>query len=139
MVVTAVGICDEETSRIYVSVPATRRWNTMGSGIVYVLGRKRSPPPARGSIVMAEDVNIVVMDGPGPFWFGRLLGPLMLIPAPHADAIAIEGQMEINETGRRAIVRLPLADANVLELWKLLDAYVRTKGLKRIRSSAATR
>jgi hypothetical protein len=95
--------------------------------------------PARGLIAMAEDVNIVVMDGPGPFWFGRLLGPLTLIPAPHADAIAIEGQMEINETGRRAIVRLPLADANAFELWKLLDVYVRAKGLKSVRSSGANR
>jgi hypothetical protein len=86
---------------------------------------------------MADEINIVVMDGPGPFWFGRLEGPLTLIPAPHADAIAIEGQMEVNETGRRAVVRLPLADANALQLWKLLDAYVRAKRLKAKRSSGA--
>ncbi len=106
----------------------------MGGDIVYVFAT-----PARGVIAMAEDVNIVVMDGPGPFGFGRLLGPLTLIPAPHADAIAIEGQMEVNETGRHAIVRLPLADADAFELWNLLGAYVRAKGLKRIRSSGANR
>jgi hypothetical protein len=104
----------------------------MGYDIDYVF-------KTRGAIAMAEDVNIVVMDGPGPFWFGRLLAPLTLIPAPHADAIAIEGQMEVNDTGRRAIVRLPLADADALELWKLLDAHVRAKGLKRIRSLGANR
>jgi hypothetical protein len=47
--------------------------------------------------------------------------------------------MEVNDTGRLAIVRLPLSDANAFELWKLLDAYVRAKGLKRIRSSGANR
>lgn len=100
--VAAAKIRAEETSRIQISVAAARCWKTMGCDIDYVFRA-----PTRGSIAMAEDVNIVVMDGPGPFWFGRLLGPLALIPAPHTDAIAIEGQMEVDDTGRRAIVRLP--------------------------------
>jgi hypothetical protein len=82
---------------------------------------------------MAQEANVVVMDGPGPFWFGRLEGELRLIPAPHGDAVAVEGQMEVDETGRRATVCLPLADPDAMRLWELLDSYVRSKGLKRKR------
>jgi hypothetical protein len=56
---------------------------------------------------MAETDSIVVMDGPGPFFFGRLEGPLKLMPAPHADVVALEGEIEVNETGRRVTVRIP--------------------------------
>ncbi len=64
--------------------------------------------------------NVVVMDGPGPFFFGRLEGPLKLLHAEKADAVAIEGRMEVNETGRRAVVRLPLADEDAMRLLQLL-------------------
>lgn len=68
------------------------------------------------------DENIVVMDGPGPFYFGRLEGPLRLLPAGKADAVAIEGQMEVNETGRRVVVRIPLAKDDAMSLLQLLTA-----------------
>jgi len=67
------------------------------------------------------DQNIVVMDGPGPFYFGRLEGPLRLLPPDKADAVAIEGQMEINETGRRVVVRIPLAASDAMLLLELLS------------------
>lgn len=47
------------------------------------------------------DENVVVMDGPGPFYFGRLLGPLELVPAAKINAVSIQGEMEVNEAGRR--------------------------------------
>ncbi len=68
---------------------------------------------------MVED-NVVVMDGPGPFYFGRLEGPFRLLHAEKADAVALEGRMEVNETGRRAVVRLPLADEDAMRLLQLL-------------------
>lgn len=55
------------------------------------------------------DENLVVMDGPGPFNFGRLEGPFELLPAATVDAVAIQGQMEVNETGRRVLVRIPFS------------------------------
>jgi len=66
------------------------------------------------------DDNVVVMDGPGPFYFGRLEGPFKLLHAEKVDAVAIEGRMEVNETGRRAVVRLPLADDDAMRLLQLL-------------------
>lgn len=69
------------------------------------------------------DENIVVMDGPGPFYFGRLEGPLRLLPAGKADAMAIEGQMEVNETGRKVVVRIPLAMGDAKRLLELLRTF----------------
>jgi hypothetical protein len=74
---------------------------------------------------MAEE-NVVVMDGPGPFYFGRLEGPLRLLAAERADAIAIEGQMEVDETGRKAVVRIPLSRGDAVSLRTLLKG-VRAK------------
>ena len=79
---------------------------------------------------MAETEHIVVMDGPGPFFFGQLEGPLKLIPAPHADVVAVEGEMEVNETGRRVTVRIPLSHADAVQLWRLLDDYKRGQNLQ---------
>lgn len=78
---------------------------------------------------MADRDSIVVMDGPGPFFFGRLEGPLKLMPAPHADAVAVEGEMEVNETGRRVTACIPLSDADAVQLWKLLGDYKRQRNL----------
>ena len=68
---------------------------------------------------MAEE-NIVVMDGPGPFYFGRLEGPLRLLTTEKAHALAIEGQMEINEAGRKVVVRIPLSEEDAETLRQLL-------------------
>jgi hypothetical protein len=68
--------------------------------------------------------NIVVMDGPGPFYFGRLEGPLKLLTAEEAHALAVEGQMEVDETGRRVTVRLPLSEEDARELLQLLRAHL---------------
>lgn len=78
---------------------------------------------------MPETNSIVVMDGPGPFFFGRLEGPLKLMPAPHADAVAIEGEMEVDETGRRVTVCLPLSHADAVRLWRLLGDYKKDRNL----------
>ena len=75
------------------------------------------------------DDNLVIMDGPGPFFFGRLEGPIEIIAAPHADALAIQGQMQVNESGRRVVVRIPLADGVASTLLKLLEDYLETKYL----------
>jgi hypothetical protein len=75
------------------------------------------------------DENVVVMDGPGPFYFGRLLGPLELLPAKTVDAVAIQGQMEVNETGRRVVVRIPLADDDAMRLLQLLEAFQQDRKL----------
>lgn len=75
------------------------------------------------------DENVVVMDGPGPFYFGRLEGPLKLLPAARVDAVAIEGQMEVNETGRRVIVRIPMDDHDAMRLLQLLKELQRDKNL----------
>ena len=69
------------------------------------------------------DENVVVMDGPGPFYFGRLEGPLRILPAEKADALAIEGQIEVNETGRRVIVRIPMAVGDAMSLLQLLTEF----------------
>jgi hypothetical protein len=79
--------------------------------------------------IMAGPDNIVVMDGPGPFFFGRLEGPLKLMPALRADAVAIEGEMEVDETGRRVTVCVPLSNADAIQLWKLLGNYKRDHDL----------
>ena len=69
------------------------------------------------------DENVVVMDGPGPFYFGRLEGPLRILPAEKADALAIEGQIEVNETGRRVVVRIPMAVDDAMTLLQLLTEF----------------
>jgi hypothetical protein len=69
---------------------------------------------------MAEE-NIVVMDGPGPFYFGRLESPLRLLGTERADAVAIEGQMEVDETGRKVVVRIPLSRDDAVRLRALLS------------------
>ncbi len=71
---------------------------------------------------MAEE-NIVVMDGPGPFYFGRLEGPLRLLTAEKAHALAIEGQMEVDETGRKVVVRIPLSEDVAESLLQLLSKF----------------
>ncbi len=68
---------------------------------------------------MAEE-NLVVMDGPGPFYFGRLEGPLRLLTVEKVHAIAIEGQMEVDETGRKVVVRIPLSEEDAEALRQLL-------------------
>jgi hypothetical protein len=78
---------------------------------------------------MVETDSIVVMDGPGPFFFGRLEGPLKLMPAPHADVVALEGEIEVNETGRRVTVRIPFSHADAVQLWRLLGDYKRDQNL----------
>lgn len=64
--------------------------------------------------------NLVTMDGPGPFVFGRLQGPIEVQRAPNGTAIAIRGQMQVNETGRRVVVRIPLAIEDARALLELL-------------------
>jgi hypothetical protein len=78
---------------------------------------------------MASNDSIVVMDGPGPFFFDRLQEPLRLVPAPHADAVAIEGEMIVDETGRRVTVCIPIDDAQAVRLWRMLGNYKKAKGL----------
>ncbi len=75
------------------------------------------------------DENVVVMDGPGPFYFGRLLGPIELLPAEIVDAVAIQGEMEVDETGRRVVVRIPLADNDAMHLLQLLKQIQQLKNL----------
>lgn len=75
------------------------------------------------------DENLVVMDGPGPFNFGRLEGPFELLPAAKVDAVAIQGQMEVNETGRRVLVRIPLADDDAMRLLQLLKQFQQRQNL----------
>jgi hypothetical protein len=75
------------------------------------------------------DENVVVMDGPGPFYFGRLEGPLKLLPAARVDAVAVEGQMEVNETGRRVVVRIPMDDHDAMRLLQLLKKLQQDKNL----------
>jgi len=78
---------------------------------------------------MTNTDNIVVMDGPGPFLFDRLLEPLALVPARHADAVAIQGEMVVDETGRRVTVCIPVGDVQAVKLWKLLGDYKKAKRL----------
>jgi hypothetical protein len=75
------------------------------------------------------DENVVVMDGPGPFYFGRLQGPLKLLPAARVDAVAIEGHMEVNETGRRVVVWIPMGDHDAMRLLQLLKELQQDKNL----------
>lgn len=75
------------------------------------------------------DENIVIMDGPGPFNFGRLEGPLELLHAAKAAAVAIQGEMEVNETGRRVVVRIPLADDDAMRLLQLLKELQKSRDL----------
>ena len=74
--------------------------------------------------------NIVVMDGPGPFNFGRLESPLKLLHAEKADAVAIQGEMEVNDTGRRVLVRIPLADDDAMRLLQLLKDLQQSRHLQ---------
>lgn len=68
---------------------------------------------------MSED-NVVVMDGPGPFYFGRLEAPIRLLAADQTGAVAIEGEMEVDETGRRVVVRIPMAERDLEHLCQSL-------------------
>ncbi len=68
---------------------------------------------------MQED-NVVVMDGPGPFYFGRLEAPIRLLPVDKAGAVAIEGEMEVDDTGRRVVVRIPMAKDDLAKLCRAL-------------------
>jgi hypothetical protein len=45
------------------------------------------------------------------------------------DAVAIEGEMEVDETGRRVTVCVPLSNADAIQLWKLLGNYKRDHDL----------
>ena len=68
---------------------------------------------------MNED-NVVVMDGPGSFYFGRLEAPIRLLPADKTGAVAIEGEMEVDDAGRRVVVRIPMAKDDLAELCRSL-------------------
>ena len=68
---------------------------------------------------MNED-NVVVMDGPGPFYFGRLEAPIRLLPADKTGAVAIEGEMEVDDSGRRVVVRISMAKSDLAELCRSL-------------------
>lgn len=81
--------------------------------------------------------NVVVMDGPGPFFLSRLDGPLRLLPAAKVDAVAIEGQMEVNETGRQVVVCIPLADDVAMQLLQLLKEYQQNKNLPMPKEAAS--
>jgi hypothetical protein len=69
--------------------------------------------------IMAAE-NLVIMDGPGPFIFGRLEGPIEIQRAPSGAAIAVQGQMQVNETGRRVVVRIPMTVEDAGTLLELL-------------------
>ena len=68
---------------------------------------------------MNED-NVVVMDGPGPFYFGRLEAPIRLLAADKNGAVAIEGEMEVDDSGRRVVVRIPIAKSDLTQLCRSL-------------------
>jgi hypothetical protein len=76
------------------------------------------------------DVNVVVMDGPGPFYFGRLEGPIDLVEPGYTNAVAIRGEIEADETGRRVSVVIPLGDEEAMQLLRLLQRHQRARGLK---------
>lgn len=76
-----------------------------------------------------RDENVVVMDGPGPFYFGRLESPLDLVEPSKINAVAIRGTMEVDETGRRVTVLIPLGDDDAMELLRLLQDHRRRRGL----------
>ncbi len=68
-----------------------------------------------------NEQNVVVMDGPGPFYFGRLEAPISLLPADNTGAVAIEGEMEVDDTGRRVDMRIPIAKSNLARLCRSLQ------------------
>ncbi len=74
-----------------------------------------------------DEENVVIMDGPGPFYFGRLDWPISLLPGKGVDAVAIQGEIEVDETGKRVTVRIPMADAEARTLMKLLQNYLASK------------
>lgn len=76
-----------------------------------------------------SNLNVVVMDGPGPFYFGRLEGPLELVEPSRIGAVAIRGTMEVNETGRRVTVMIPLGDDDAMRLLSLLQRHKDRRGL----------
>ena len=76
------------------------------------------------------DANVVVMDGPGPFYFGRLEGPIDLVEPGYVDAIAIRGEIEADETGRRVSVVIPIGDDDAMQLLRLLQGHQQARGLK---------
>jgi hypothetical protein len=78
--------------------------------------------------------HLVIMDGPGPFIFGRLEGPIEIQRAPSGTAIAIQGQMQVNETGRRVIVRIPMTIEDATALLKLLEGDLQRDLPTRMRS-----
>jgi hypothetical protein len=80
--------------------------------------------------------SLVTMDGPGPFVFGRLQGPIEVQRAPDGTAIAIRGLMQVNETGRRVIVRIPLAIEDARTLLELLGDCLRPGASVGTRSKA---
>lgn len=53
-----------------------------------------------------KEQNLLAMDGPGPFYFGRMQAPVRLLEADETDAVAIEGQMQVDAAGRRVVVRI---------------------------------
>lgn len=75
------------------------------------------------------DGNVVVMDGPGPFYFGRLEGPIELVEPADTKAVAIRGEIEADETGRRVSVIIPIGDDEAMQLLKLLRSHQRARGL----------
>ncbi len=78
-----------------------------------------------------DEENVVIMDGPGPFYFGRLDRPISLLPAEEVDAVAIQGEIEVDETGKRVTVRIPIADADARTLMTLLKDYLASKASPR--------
>lgn len=76
-----------------------------------------------------NDQNIVVMDGPGPFFFGRLEGPLELVEPSRVGAVAIRGTMEVDESGRRVTVMIPVGDDDAMRLLRLLQRHRDRRGL----------
>ncbi|MFZ5791143.1 MAG: hypothetical protein ACOY3L_10630 [Pseudomonadota bacterium] len=81
--------------------------------------------------------SLVTMDGPGPFVFGRLQGPIEVQRAPNGTAIAIRGQMQVNETGRRVIVRIPLAIEDARTLLELLRGCLQPGAPTRAKAKAS--
>lgn len=80
--------------------------------------------------------HLVIMDGPGPFIFGRLEGPIEIQRAPSGTAIAVQGQMQVNETGRRVVVRIPMTIEDAATLLDLLRGELQRDMPTRTRSKA---
>lgn len=68
---------------------------------------------------MAEE-NLVVMDGPGPFYFAYLEPPIEIKDAPKGDALAISARMTVDESGRQVTVCIPLHHDQAKNLLRLL-------------------